>query len=552
MFFLVSQLVPLVFASGQLLNDNSNLPRFNIFTPYVHTQTDGRDYYLFDAKNDTKQTGWGFPVSADPGDVLTFSVYYHNAVLESAAKNTKMRVILPSSAGLSQMLSAALWSDNSSNASLGSPLTQNLSVNFSSIARLEEISGSVKWYPDQRDWRVDAPVSFPFGQSGEELFSSNGLNVGDINGCWEYSGYLIFKARVTGETAPTSQSPDLSIVKNVRNPNSSSGWSKGVNARNGEHVQFRVEVRNTGNTLLTDVYLRDALPPSLNYVSSSVRLDGLFVSDYVFNEGINIGSLAAGVSRVLTFEATVNTSDATATLTNVAFAKANQVGEKSNWAGVYAYSSYTPYYPYYYSQPYVPVPVSQPTPSSLLKQVSNLTRPNGTSYENTALIGDQLEYNLSYTNYGSVTLSNVQIIDILPAYTSFVGASNSGIYNASQNLIAWQIGSLAPGVKAEAVYRVSVQSVPSDGFVIANTALFKAASLEVTSNEVRTKVSLPVVKGEVIVKAVTGADLLTRNLVFSFIFSLFFVGLAYLVSRKKMSDLIRLRWAILKARVKEF
>jgi hypothetical protein len=183
-------------------SDGNGNPNFNIFTPYSHTQTYNQDYYLLDIKNDTKGGSFNDPVSADPGDVLTFSVYYHNGVTNTVANSTKIRVSLPSADGTQAVSTAYLWADNAENATPGNPISESGTVNLSSQGRLQYIPGSAKWYPNQSDSTSDSSTAFLYSQTGDEIIT-NGINLGDINGCWEFSGYVNFQVRVIGYVAPT-------------------------------------------------------------------------------------------------------------------------------------------------------------------------------------------------------------------------------------------------------------------------------------------------------------------------------------------------------------
>ena len=229
-------------------------PQFNIFTPYTHTQAYNRDYYLLDVKNDTKSTSWGFPASADAGDTLTFYLYYHNGIIGSTAINTTLKVGLPSSSATSQSVSASLWADNATNATPSNPMTQSVPITLSSLQRLDYVAGSAKWYPDQTNWATASPVSFPDGQSGEKLFTS-GINIGAIDGCWEFSGAIVFKVKV----GTTVYNPDLTIQKHVWNAGTGSGtylnatFTDSTNAVPGDRLIWQLQVQNTGNASAANV-----------------------------------------------------------------------------------------------------------------------------------------------------------------------------------------------------------------------------------------------------------------------------------------------------------
>lgn len=52
----------------------------------------------------------------------------------------------------------------------------------------------------------------------------------------------------------------------------------------------------------------------------------------------------------------------------------------------------------------------------------------------------QLTYTLTYTNSGDANASGVVIMDVLPANTKFVSASDGGTYDAGTNTVTWNIG----------------------------------------------------------------------------------------------------------------
>ena len=110
----------------------SSNPRFNIFTPYTHTQTYNKDYFLLDIKNETQNSNWNTSASANAGDTLVYSVYYHNGVNETTAINTKLKVALPTNNGTSLTSTGYLWADNAENATASNPLTQTATINVSS------------------------------------------------------------------------------------------------------------------------------------------------------------------------------------------------------------------------------------------------------------------------------------------------------------------------------------------------------------------------------------------------------------------------------------
>lgn len=314
-------------------------PTFNIFTPYVHTYTYNHDYYLLDVKNETKGTGWNFPVAADANDILVFVLYYHNSENYTTATNTTLKVSMPSAVAAQQIVTGYLWADNATNATPSSPMTQPVQVNISTPQSLTYIANSVLWYPNQKSIGVDQPVSLPSGQTGEQLFTS-GINVGSIDGCWEFSGQLIFKARVSN----INYAPGLTIDKKMKNlTTNDANWADSINARPRHNLAVQLTVTNTGNAAANNVIVRDNLPDKLIYVNGSTKVDNGAVGDGITGfSGINIGTLNQGQTKTVYFEVNADREvrflpRGTTNLTNSGFVKADGLSEVQDSALIAVY-----------------------------------------------------------------------------------------------------------------------------------------------------------------------------------------------------------------------
>ncbi len=303
-------------------------PQFNIFSPYVHTQTYNRDYYLLDVKNDTKGTSWGFPAIADAGDTLTFYMYYHNGVNGSTADNTTLKIALPGNYATSQSVTGSLWADNATNATALNPMTQGVPITLSSLQKLDYIADSAKWYPNQANWTNTTPVAFPGSQTGDKLFTS-GINIGAINGCWEFSGAIVFQVKVSNLAHTTA----LAIDKKMKNiTNNDSSFADSVNAEPRQRIAVQLTVTNNGTGLLdaTNVTIKDTLPSRLLYLTSTTKVNNVAVNDGIANAtGLNLGSLSPGQSKTIYFETEVEKEVSfvrgTTNLTNTASVTADSI-----------------------------------------------------------------------------------------------------------------------------------------------------------------------------------------------------------------------------------
>lgn len=140
--------------------------------------------------------------------------------------------------------------------------------------------------------------------------------------------------------------PNFTINKTVQ-LNGGKEWLENVTVKAGDTVRYRIQFKNTGNTTLKNVVIRDILPQGMSYKKGTTILynaantngkklgDGIVTAD-----GINIGDYAKGTEATVYFYATVNTSLKDncydSTLTNVAKGKYNNDSktEKSDTAKV--------------------------------------------------------------------------------------------------------------------------------------------------------------------------------------------------------------------------
>jgi hypothetical protein len=133
-------------------------------------------------------------VSAKPGDIINIRIYYHNTGSQTA-NGVRLFMNTPNSgtASTSKLFNAWLSSDQggatfgSASASLSAPAT----VSFL----------SAKWYPNQGT----AVMPFSGAQTGEEVLSGSGLDIGSIANGWQSQGSLVVAFRVNaGQTNPTT------------------------------------------------------------------------------------------------------------------------------------------------------------------------------------------------------------------------------------------------------------------------------------------------------------------------------------------------------------
>ncbi len=92
-------------------------------------------------------------------------------------------------------------------------------------------------------------------------------------------------------------------------------WSENITVKAGDKVRYRIQFKNTGETTLKNVVIRDILPSHMTYVKGSTviysdnnTVTKLLKDGITTAEGINIGDYAKGAEATVYFYATVNAS----------------------------------------------------------------------------------------------------------------------------------------------------------------------------------------------------------------------------------------------------
>jgi hypothetical protein len=153
--------------------------------------SNANDYPLIRlAKVPAGTSGYVTSLTAEKDDVVAVMLYYHNNVIDTTAKNTSLKVDLPSSQSTSHILSASLWADNASK------VMGQATISTDNKTTLEYVAGSTLWYPDRNQHPNAAGVVSADG------ITAKGLNIHDICGCWEYAGFVSFKVKLNEVKIP--------------------------------------------------------------------------------------------------------------------------------------------------------------------------------------------------------------------------------------------------------------------------------------------------------------------------------------------------------------
>lgn len=129
---------------------------------------------------------------------------------------------------------------------------------------------------------------------------------GNIPGCFQYTGYVIFKVKAT--------TANFDVQKTVRiSGTADKTFKESVAVKPGDKVDYQIYFKNTGGTQLKDVVIKDTLPAGTSYVAGTTYLhnsDGTKqVADGITTGGIIIGGYLPSGDAYIKFTAQVAAND---------------------------------------------------------------------------------------------------------------------------------------------------------------------------------------------------------------------------------------------------
>lgn len=436
-------------ATGTVVPQGIDSPRFNF--------REGDKEMLRMAK--PTDTAWSDPLSAQNGDRVEFLLYYHNGVENTTAHNTKVRVDLPTTESNQFKMTSFLWSDETpfiTDTVVNGQIIglSGGTINLPTSAKIKYIPGTTKLFAN----RSTTGVALPDG-----ITTSGGINIGDIQGCWQYSGLVGFAAQIFGNT-------QLTLAKTVAK--SDLVWQEQVPAMPNETVNFRMIVKNSGDLKAVNASLKDQLPTYLNYVSGSTFADlnntGSFIKlpDTLTTSGVGLGTLTNDANKqvIVKFQAKVDGNIPAGSQLLV------------NWASLFLGGVFQ-------TKDSASVAVNTSSAISLEKTVFDATS-RSWAKSTTGTLGDIKSFSVIVKNTGSRPLNNVVIRDILPIFTSLSGdvKLNGRILSASEKSqllgSGLNIGSLPVSGSATLTLQVLINGCPPLGnSTLINTAYASAIGI---------------------------------------------------------------------------
>ncbi len=265
---------------------------------------------------DERNFTWARPVNApanswqtDELNVADGQEYYirvrvHNnaaASLGLVAHNTRVSASVPTNISESINVQATVSADNANPQQVWDDVVLKGSERFG----VGYVPNSARYYNDRN---LTTGFEIP-----DSLYTTGGAPVGfesmngDVPGCNEFAGALMFKVKVYSE-----KTPQFNVEKKVRK-HGETNWQKAITAKPGEKVDYQISYTNVGETQQNNVIAKDTLPEKVAYDNGTTTLknanypngNGTALGDGVTTNGINIGNYTPQSNAFVRFTATL-------------------------------------------------------------------------------------------------------------------------------------------------------------------------------------------------------------------------------------------------------
>lgn len=281
-----------------------------VFNSFINTPSYGDERAFVDARRSDQTAAGSFknvlPSVTEGSKEIVVRMYVHNNANQSTnasglgvAKNTKVRVDLPSAEGQSLRARGYISADNAT------PGLVEDTVDFvdSKKFKVEYVPGSATLYNNQ---------AFSNGTQLSDSIVTTGAPIGDnaldgnLPGCFEYEAVIQVKLKVV-----VPEEPKIDFKKQVRKKGDSE-WKEVVNVKPGEKVEWLLTTKVVSGGVQNNVTVRDRGVPNNTLESGSVKWidasQGTVVQGDrpLFDGGINFGNYTTNGGFYVMFTTTAN------------------------------------------------------------------------------------------------------------------------------------------------------------------------------------------------------------------------------------------------------
>lgn len=276
-----------------------------VFNSFVNTPSYGDERYFTDGY----RTDQGDPSTADTVKDVTegskqvvIRMYVHNnanqdtnASGKGIARNAKVSLELPTQSGSALQAVGAISASNSAPAEVSDTVYLTANRKF----HVDYVEGSAKLLRGSSSYALNDSIV-----SGGALIGDKTMD-GNLPGCFDYAALV----EVTVNIIP-DQNANLQVLKQVKKVGDTTGWHKEVAAKPGDTVQWLLTTKNIGLDQLTNVQVRDILPPNVSLVPGSVQIVNADQNSYaqqdqpLFGNGLGLGVYPSSGGRYVLFKTT--------------------------------------------------------------------------------------------------------------------------------------------------------------------------------------------------------------------------------------------------------
>jgi uncharacterized repeat protein (TIGR01451 family) len=307
----------LYYSDGTLVTNQNAKTILNSITNNPVIKGDERNFVALrenDGSTDANKQ-WYDDLEIIPGKEYIVRMYVHNNSLDldaTVAKNVRAKVNVPTTTGKENTISGFLNWDNSG---LANGIWDSAKLHSDQNFTLAYKQGSAKWWGnvDPKTGQLNPSSGKTLatdanGSGSNDLVENVGENLGNVRGCFYYSGYVTFV--VTPQFA-TSVTVNTLVRKEGADVTS---YAKNYNANPGDTVQFQIEATNASQAQINNMIVRAVMGTGLTYVPGTTEFSDSTTSwkwvsnasnNLVATSGNNYGKYAASGNVFVRFKAKV-------------------------------------------------------------------------------------------------------------------------------------------------------------------------------------------------------------------------------------------------------
>lgn len=268
---------------------------------------DERDFVRVSEVTDGVHFKWKNELAVTPGKTYAVMVYYHNNAASNLnqsgkgmATNARLASVFPTTVSKSGKgkVYARISADNASPKSVWDEAYFTSTSEADVVMRYVTASAVLMNHGEANGTKLSDKALF----SDEGILLGYNKLIGNLPGCAEYSGQVMYYVRAEQVGAKVQKTASLDGIN----------FTENVTAKPGDTITYRVEFTNSGTADLTNVTFHDKMPAGVTLVPGTTKLinaanpNGVLMVDLIGQNGFKTGTYGPGAKAVLTYQVTVN------------------------------------------------------------------------------------------------------------------------------------------------------------------------------------------------------------------------------------------------------